>query len=162
MSWDNILGEMRQWPLGNGPALGCGRFLHNTWTTTSVSQGKEFPGTGDKVCVQEKDVSIASTECWKDQAFPCGAGAHLVNFPLVCTTALTPTWPSQQPTLAASHQVRDFFTLRSHQKGFSRIPVPNGEKGLTLAHISAALSEIADLPSSRTNTGPWGRNKCYN
>lgn len=41
-----------------------------------------------------------------------------------------------------------------HQNGFSRIPVPSGEKGFTLAHIKASFSEIADFPSSRKNTGP--------
>lgn len=36
-----------------------------------------------------------------------------------------------------------------------RSPVPRGEKGLTLAHIRASLREMADLPSSNTNTGPF-------
>lgn len=42
-----------------------------------------------------------------------------------------------------------------NQKGLMRSPVPRGEKGLTLAHIRASLREIADLPSSNTNTGPF-------
>lgn len=40
------------------------------------------------------------------------------------------------------------------QKGLRRIPVPNGEKGFTFAHIRASFSEMADLPSSRKNAGP--------
>lgn len=36
-----------------------------------------------------------------------------------------------------------------------RSPVPRGENGLTFAHIRASLREIADLPSSSKNTGPW-------
>lgn len=46
-----------------------------------------------------------------------------------------------------------------HQKGFSRIPVPSGEKGFTLAHIKASFSETADFPSSRKNTGPCAAKK---
>lgn len=42
-----------------------------------------------------------------------------------------------------------------YQKGLMRSPVPRGEKGLTLAHIRASLREMADLPSSSTNTGPF-------
>jgi len=42
-----------------------------------------------------------------------------------------------------------------HQNGLSRVPVPSGENGFTLAHIKASFSEIADFPSSRKNTGPW-------
>lgn len=41
-----------------------------------------------------------------------------------------------------------------HQNGLSRVPVPSGENGFTLAHIKASFSEIADFPSSRKNTGP--------
>lgn len=50
------------------------------------------------------------------------------------------------------------FSVQSNwgdtQKGLMRSPVPRGEKGLTLAHIRASLREMADLPSSSTNTGP--------
>ena len=42
----------------------------------------------------------------------------------------------------------------ARQKGTRRTPVPSGEKGLTLAHMRASLREMADLPSSRRNTGP--------
>lgn len=45
------------------------------------------------------------------------------------------------------------------QKGLRRIPVPNGEKGFTFAHIRASFSEMADLPSSRKNAGPCQTNK---
>lgn len=47
------------------------------------------------------------------------------------------------------------------QKGLRRIPVPNGEKGFTFAHIRASFSEMADLPSSRKNAGPCqGKKAC--
>lgn len=45
------------------------------------------------------------------------------------------------------------------QKGLRRIPVPNGEKGFTFAHIRASFSEMADLPSSKKNAGPYEAKK---
>ena len=54
------------------------------------------------------------------------------------------------------------FLVWAHQKGTMRTPVPRGEKGLTLAHMSASLREMADLPSSRRNTGPCMEKKRTN
>jgi len=45
------------------------------------------------------------------------------------------------------------------QKGLIRTPEPSGENGLTLAHITASLIDIADLPSSRKNAGPYNVEK---
>ena len=44
------------------------------------------------------------------------------------------------------------------QNGLMRCPRPSGENGLTLAHISASLREIAEVPSSKKKAGPCKEN----
>lgn len=67
-----------------------------------------------------------------------------------------PSCVRSQPRLEQTLWHRWFLLI---QNGLMRNPVPSGENGFTFAHIKASFREMADLPSSSTNTGPWTRTK---